>query len=196
MHSAHALSLALSCISGRVFTSCMVPQDGNTPPLLHIGQLTAGPKHRAGPNEPANKQNTSTSQVNNWRQPSWAPSLQSKANIHRLHFLQCAFTDRKTAKKTKTEHKRLFTFLLSWASTWSFSGFTWGQAWTLKVNTSRLLHTVDTVYTVVDVCTYAALFQTMTSLSSPPDARYRPLLDQRTQLTQAAVQNTKHHTEL
>lgn len=51
-----------------------------------------------------------------------------------------------------------------------------------------------TVYGVsVRVCTYAALFQTMTSLSSPPDARYRPLLDQRTQLTQAAVQNTKHH---
>lgn len=49
-----------------------------------------------------------------------------------------------------------------------------------------------TVYGVC-VCTYAALFQTMTSLSSPPDAKYRPLLDQRTQLTQAAVQNTKHH---
>ncbi len=37
----------------------------------------------------------------------------------------------------------------------------------------------------VCVCTYAALFHTMTSLSSPPDARYIPLLDQRTQFTHA-----------
>lgn len=39
---------------------------------------------------------------------------------------------------------------------------------------------------VVFECTYAALFHTMTSLSSPPEARYSPLLDQRTQFTQAA----------
>lgn len=43
------------------------------------------------------------------------------------------------------------------------------------------------------VCTYAALFHTMTSLSSPPDARYSPLLDQRTQFTHAA-HTTHTHT--
>lgn len=41
-------------------------------------------------------------------------------------------------------------------------------------------------YFQIFMCTYAALFHTMTSLSSPPDARYSPLLDQRTQFTHAA----------
>lgn len=40
------------------------------------------------------------------------------------------------------------------------------------------------------VYTYAALFHTMTSLSSPPEARHSPLLDQRTQFTQAAETHT------
>lgn len=37
------------------FTSSMVPQDGHTPPLLHIGQLAAGSKHRTGPDKSTNK---------------------------------------------------------------------------------------------------------------------------------------------
>lgn len=30
----------------------MIPKDGDTPPLLHVGKLTTGAKHSAGPNIP------------------------------------------------------------------------------------------------------------------------------------------------
>lgn len=174
MHSTHVLSLAWSCISVWVFTSCVVPQDGDTPPLLHIGQLTAGPEHCTGPDESANKQK----QKHKPRQQSWAPSPQNKLNIPMLHFLKSALTDQTTTKKNKKLSLYIKLQLVHMMA---------------RLNT-KSEYILCTVYGVsVRVCTYAALFQTMTSLSSPPDARYRPLLDQRTQLTQAAVQNTKHH---
>lgn len=149
MHSTHVLSLAWSCISVWVFTSCVVPQDGDTPPLLHIGQLTAGPEHCTGPDESANKQK----QKHKPGQQSWAPSPQNKLNIPMLQFLKSAFTDQTTTKKKK-----------NWAYTLSFSWFTWWQDWTLKVNTSCVLYTVW-----VCVCVH-------TRLSSKPWPACRLLL--------------------
>lgn len=48
---------ALVCIHVSVFfvcvclTSSVVPQDGDTPPLFHVGQLTARPEHCARTDE-------------------------------------------------------------------------------------------------------------------------------------------------
>jgi hypothetical protein len=33
-------------------TTWVIPEDGDTPPLLHIGKLTTGAKHSAGPDVP------------------------------------------------------------------------------------------------------------------------------------------------
>lgn len=53
------------------------------------------------------------------------------------------------------------------------------------VSTKRWRHTERVGFT------YAARFHTITSLSSPPDAKYKPLFDQRTQFTHA---ETLHKT--
>lgn len=76
-------------------------------------------------------------------------------------------------------------------STSSFSWFTEVQVWTVEIHTVHHMYWYVLDVVCLCMCTYAALFHTMTSLSSPPDARYSPLLDQRTQFTHAAEKTKK-----
>lgn len=46
---------ACLCVLCMCLTSSVVPQDGDTPPLLHVGQLTARPKHCARSDESTEK---------------------------------------------------------------------------------------------------------------------------------------------